>query len=409
MKKDLEIQASKAIQETNEKIARGRNVEVLFEQEKLANIEAMLKTRKKQQQQLEKVENDLREKARQIKAEQETLTQLQQGQDEGVALAVSKEAGLTANQNRIPHLSPKEYRSLSQEEKAELKARREASGNQQQQVPSAIELDHHPVLGPVIADLGYKRIHLVSSGKLGTIPIWKRQRTYRNDRARSMAADKQSSMNLGFPGIICLFEDSNGGLSILDGQHRVGMMQALRELRNKQMGDASESAGPWSSSQQTDEALFQNVLVEVYSSRPNQNDTAVAEQVFIEINKAEPLKLVDMPGVASPADRKLITEAVTTLQKQFPKMFSPSQRCRAPNVNIDNLRSSIFGANILERHKNDITSSKNLVDWLMVQNAALGDKYENDEQKRKSLSTKTWTKASKNSFYLGLESSWLYF
>jgi hypothetical protein len=155
-----------------------------------------------------------------------------------------------------------------------------------------------------------------------------------------------------------------------------------------------------------EEDFFQNVLVEVYPS--NQNDTTSAEQVFVEINKAEPLKLVDIPGVASAADKKLITEAVTTLQKQFPEMFSPSQRCKSPNVNIDNLRNSIFGANILERHKDEITSSKELVDWLLIQNAAIGDKYENDEVLRKPINSKSWKKASKHSFYLGLESSWLY-
>jgi hypothetical protein len=224
-------------------------------------------------------------------------------------------------------------------------------------------------------------------------------------------------MNLGFPGIICIHEDQSGRLNILDGQHRVGMMQILREQRNKNKSQSQKLAE--SSAMARDdpqEEIFQNVLVEVYSdfggkvdTETNINNTAsCAEQVFLEINKAEPLKLVDMPGVASPADRKLITEAVTTLQMQFPKMFSASQRCRAPNVNIDNLRNSIFGANILKRHKDEITSSKTLVDWLLVQNAAIGDKFENDEKKKKSIPEKTWRKASENGFYLGLESSWLF-
>jgi hypothetical protein len=36
-----------------------------------------------------------------------------------------------------------------------------------------------------------------------------------------MAKDKKSSMEFGFPGVICLYEDENGKLSIIDGQHRV--------------------------------------------------------------------------------------------------------------------------------------------------------------------------------------------
>ena len=70
---------------------------------------------------------------------------------------------------------------------------------------------------------------------------------------------------------------------------------------------------------------------------------------------------------------------------------------------------SIFGANILKRHK--ITTSKQLVEWLFEQNASLGDEYENDKDedgKRSLLSNKQWSKASKSNFYLGLESTWLY-
>ena len=58
----------------------------------------------------------------------------------------------------------------------------------------------HPVLGPLLCDLGYKRIYLLSSGTLGTLPIWKKQRIYRHGRARSMALDKVKFMDNGFPG-----------------------------------------------------------------------------------------------------------------------------------------------------------------------------------------------------------------
>ena len=111
------------------------------------------------------------------------------------------------------------------------------------------------------------------------------------------------------------------------------------------------------------EEYFKNVLVEVYSESSsteitNANITnaahsgSYAEQIFFEINKAEPLTLIDIPGVASRSERKIITEAVMTLHRRYPEMFSPSQRCRTPNVNIDNLCSSIFGANALQHQKN---------------------------------------------------------
>ena len=129
--------------------------------------------------------------------------------------------------------------------------------------------------------------------------------------------------------------------------------------------------------------------------------------MFLEINKAEPVKLVDMPGVASARENKIVTQAVSRLEGQFPEMFSSSQKCRVPNVNVDNLRNNIFGASVMKRHR--LRSGKQLFDWLLVQNAALGATYELEPGRREAISEKAWeNKASENSFYLGLESSWLY-
>lgn len=113
-----------------------------------------------------------------------------------------------------------------------------------------------------------------------------------------------------------------------------------------------------------------------------------------------------MPGVASAAENKIITEAVERLQKQYGEMFSSSQRCRVPNVNADNLRNAIYGANILKRHR--LKSSKQLFDWLLIQNSAIGSEYASDETKREFIKSKSWKKACSLGFYLGLESSWLY-
>ena len=66
--------------------------------------------------------------------------------------------------------------------------------------------DHHPVLGPVVADLGTKRIHLVSADALSAIPVWEKQRIYRHGRAKAMANDKLKSLKLGLPGIIGIYE-----------------------------------------------------------------------------------------------------------------------------------------------------------------------------------------------------------
>lgn len=305
----------------------------------------------------------------------------------------------------IPHLSPKDYRALSLEQKIALKAEREAiRGQGDVAKEKSSSFSDHPLLGPVVADLGYKRIYCVSSGKLGTIPIWEKQRSYRNNRAKVMADEKEKSMHLGFPGIICLYEDHKGRLSILDGQHRVGMMQVLRARLNKQAADKNSSAVPYDQYEMLD-----NVLVEVYSEPQKSvaNSTRrYGEQVFFEINKAEPVKLLDMPGVASSSDRKIISNAAEMLEKNFPSMFSTSQRCRVPNVNVDNFRNSLYGANLLRRH--NFTTSKELFDWLIEVNASLGSKYEGQKERTRHLSSKAWKKASENGFYLGLENSWLY-
>jgi myosin heavy subunit len=380
-KKDEEESRNKELEELLEKrqnqkaalddIEEGLRESVASEEQQRKLLVEMLDKRQGQQDELDTVEANLRTQVNDIESEKTRYQQL-------VA--------------ELEALKEKEQELQQEIEERSADSHDEASEEETEEEPE------NPVLGPVIADLGYKRIHFVSSGKLGTIPVWSRNRTYRNNRAKSMANEKIRSMELGFPGVICLLEASNGKLSIVDGQHRVGMMAALKEKMNKkiQKGDDIGNA----------ESVFERVLVEVYPE-PETDGDAFAKHIFTEINKAEPVKLIDMPGVASDADRELITEAVETLREQFESMFSSSQRCRVPNVNVDNLRSAIFGANILQRNK--LTTSKDLVDWLLEQNAALGQEYEkSDPSKQELVSKKQWSKASENNFYLGLENSWLY-
>lgn len=68
------------------------------------------------------------------------------------------------------------------------------------------QVQEHPMLGKVVMDFGYKRLHVVSAKTLANIPVWKKQRIYRHDRAKLMAADKVKSSHLGLPGVIALHE-----------------------------------------------------------------------------------------------------------------------------------------------------------------------------------------------------------
>ena len=284
----------------------------------------------------------------------------------------------------------------------------------------------HPVLGPVLYDFGYKRLHLVPADVLATIPVWKKQRTYRQERAKSMAVDKMKSLHLGFPGVICIHEErSTGKIAIIDGQHRVGMMKILQEKQQQQQTMSVVDGDNPNNSTTTGLNFIDldHVLVEVYTETepyPSTNKDKGqsggggggssikdhAQDLFTEINKAEPVKLVDMPGVATSKERKMISQACARLEEQYQIMFKPSQKCRPPNVNIDNLRDTIFASNILKRH--NIQSSSQLYDWLIQQNSQMGSKYTNDDDVTSSLNDKVWNKAQTNDFYLGLDSSWFY-
>jgi len=68
------------------------------------------------------------------------------------------------------------------------------------------EEHHHPLLGEVVADFGFKRLHVVPAKTLSNIPVWKKQRIYRHDRAKAMAADKLKTSHFGLPGVIALHE-----------------------------------------------------------------------------------------------------------------------------------------------------------------------------------------------------------
>jgi hypothetical protein len=64
----------------------------------------------------------------------------------------------------------------------------------------------HPVLGRVVVDLGYKKVYQVAAPTLASIPVWKKQRVYRHDRAKIIATDKMKTLALGMPGILVLHE-----------------------------------------------------------------------------------------------------------------------------------------------------------------------------------------------------------
>ncbi|EED92143.1 predicted protein [Thalassiosira pseudonana CCMP1335] len=282
---------------------------------------------------------------------------------------------------------------------------------------TTLKQPHHPILGPQLAHLSYKRIHLTPAATLASLPVYEKQRSYRHDRAQVMAKDKKKTLWMGVPGIISLMEDEDGRLSILDGQHRVGMLSLLLEdQRNMsttaQNGDNNEG--------ELANLDLNNILVEVFPQRPK-DESVLANQkqmelddraaIFTEINKAEPIKLLDLPGIANKRTRDIIDHAASHFYDAFPAMFSASQKCRSPHLNLDNLRDALFASEVLQREK--IGSGGELVKWITKKNMELKERYADIESKGSrenevKVSETALNKAKKHDFYLGLESTWLY-
>ena len=255
---------------------------------------------------------------------------------------------------------------------------------------------------------------------LKSIPVWEKQRVYRKERAKKIAESYLSKSRepdeaITIPGIIAIYEKgweepaaagaagtggtagAGGALAlagkalsaerqrfgIIDGQHRVG---ALRVLHN---------AG-----QLKDE----RVLVEVFSLRQEEQ---VAE-LFLDINKAEPVKDVDLPGGASTHEREILHSAVTALQFQYPSFFKESTKCRKPNLNADNFRDALFQSRVIERQK--IATDEDLVNYLLHKNAELAERTDDEWAASavgggKALMNQI-KKAREGNFYLGLVSEW---
>lgn len=60
------------------------------------------------------------------------------------------------------------------------------------------------------------------------VPVWNLQRSFRIDRAETIAKAKLKRPDMGFPGVISIYElagasaaDGRGFRAIIDGQHRV--------------------------------------------------------------------------------------------------------------------------------------------------------------------------------------------
>lgn len=137
------------------------------------------------------------------------------------------------------------------------------------------------------------------------------------------------------------------------------------------------------------------------------------KELFTEINRAEPVTLVDLPdGGASPADNAVLTGAAEEMRRRYPEMFKPSHGCRPPHLNVDVLRNEMHKADLLRRHV--ISTEEELLAWLEKRNEALAARDDDawasgggGRARSSSALSKALAKARAQSFFLGLDYEWL--
>ena len=252
--------------------------------------------------------------------------------------------------------------------------------------------NRHQVYGTLVHDFGYKRVYCANPTTLWTgTQMWEKQRAFRQDRAKLIGKAKETSEVVGWPGTISVVEmkDTQGkniGF-VVDGQHRLGAAYSMSVKNNMS-------------------SMLEEILVEVY---PQISDRA-AKALFTEINKVEPVTMIDLPkedGGAGAKEKLIIDKACENLRNQFSTMFKPSRRCLAPHLNIDKLRSEIHDSDLLQRMR--IDSDESLLEYLHSVNNKLAMLSDEDLKSRGGgkMSDAALRKARGNSFFLGLGFGWL--
>jgi len=284
-----------------------------------------------------------------------------------------------------------EQLKTEREEVLRLKQEVTALEETRKKVNAVKEEAQDPVLGRMVADLGYKKIYLSSLESLANLPMWEKQRAYREERAKAIARDKKdSAFSSGFPGVLtaCRFKGTNA-LGLLDGQHRLGAQRFMAQKGLSESGTES-------------------ILVEVFDCETSQ----MADRLFVEINKAEPVKAIDMPGEVSPVIKQTIDQAVEELKYCHKDMFKVSAKCLAPHLHQDTMREALFEADICGRF--ELNDSKALLKWLMDVNEKLSKLSDDEWRARRGKGKKVGkafekalAKARDNHFFLGMDKIWL--
>ena len=138
------------------------------------------------------------------------------------------------------------------------------------------------------------------------------------------------------------------------------------------------------------------VVVEVYPV----SSEAEAKALYLEVNKGESVKEIDLPDAIAPERKGHIDWASEALRARFSEMFKPSERCRVPHMHKDTLRNKLFHHPTTER----VGSGQELLDMLLKLNASLGSRPKTSWPAK--VQPSAIEKAKQHAFFLGLDSEY---
>jgi DNA repair exonuclease SbcCD ATPase subunit len=157
--------------------------------------------------------------------------ELKFAQQEGLALAGIRD-DLSEAQREL---------AQQQKEAAEMSAQLLADASAEALRATGGDTAAHPVYGELLCDLGHKRLYKGDPATLwvGTT-LWEKQRAFRQERAKLIAASKERSKVYGWPGSIAVIDGGGGGGGggpsagvgvgmLIDGQHRLGAAHLLSQ------------------------------------------------------------------------------------------------------------------------------------------------------------------------------------
>jgi hypothetical protein len=178
------------------------------------------------------------------------------------------------------------------------------------------------------------------------IPLWQKQRTYRPERAKMMAEDIAKRLQDGFrltlPGVITVFEHApSGTVGLLDGQSasHVAVSQSVTQslrvdvtwistggfvyvLTTGTTGQHRVGALRILAEQGVLPSEAHVIVTEVFEFHDGHNDyEEEVKRLFIDLNKAQPISLIDVPDMVSDAEKEIISTAAEMLRMEYKDMF----------------------------------------------------------------------------------------